>query len=165
MKLNQHLGVIFSLCSALACSANSSFEVQTWRDGAKGAHTIAHDDYCGASVSGVENTALPILNKRGLTASIGLIAGACKDSDWAKLKQHIAEGHELFNHSLTHVGMLEAGSLKPISGWNNEKEIGAAHQLVKDKLGYTMQFMAFYYSSIYININIKLIYISTRFRR
>nr|WP_314902124.1 polysaccharide deacetylase family protein [uncultured Deefgea sp.] len=143
MKLNQHLGVIFSLCSALAISANTSFEVQTWRDGAKAAHTIAHDDYCGGSVSGVENTALPILNERGLKASLGLIAGSCKDGDWAKLKKHIAEGHELFNHSLTHVGMLEAGSLTPIAGWNNEKEIASAHQLVKDKLGYTMQFMAY----------------------
>jgi len=143
MNLNLHLGFLFSLCTALSYSANINFEVQTWRNGAKAAHTIAHDDYCSGSVPGVENTALPILNERGLTASIGLIAGACKDDDWSKLKKHLAKGHELFNHSLTHVGMLEAGSLKTIAGWNNEKEIASAHQLVKDKLGYAMQFMAY----------------------
>ncbi len=143
MRLQQQLGFIFSFFSALACSANTSFEVPSWRDGAKAAHTIAHDDYCGGSVPGVENTALPILNERGLKASLGLIAGSCKDSDWAQLKMHLAAGHELFNHTLTHVGMLEAGSLKAIAGWNNETEIAAAHQLVKDKLGYSMQFMAY----------------------
>ncbi|MGL6039766.1 MAG: polysaccharide deacetylase family protein, partial [Deefgea sp.] len=83
------------------------------------------------------------MNSRGLKASLGLIAGSCKDNDWAKLKKHVADGHELYNHTLTHVGMLEAGSLKPIEGWDNAKEIAAAHQLVKDKLGYTLQFMAY----------------------
>lgn len=136
-------GILFNLCAHLAHSAQTEFEVQTWRDGANAAHTLAHDDYCSGNVNGVEQFALPVLNERGLKASLGLIAGACKDSDWAQLRLHLAQGHELYNHSLSHVGMLEAGTLKTISGWNNEKEIAAAHQLVKTKLGYTMQFMAY----------------------
>ncbi|QLI80881.1 polysaccharide deacetylase family protein [Chitinibacter fontanus] len=121
----------------------ATLQVQTWQGGAKGAHTIAHDDYCSPVTSGIEQNAIPILNQRGLKASLGLIAGSCSDAQWQTLKTRISQGHELFNHTLTHRGMLEPGSLAPISDWDNVKEIVSAQQLVLSKLGYTMHFVAF----------------------
>lgn len=120
-----------------------SLQVHTWQGAAKAAHTIAHDDYCSASTTGIDQYALPILNARGLKASLGLIAGSCTDAQWQTLKERVAQGHELFNHTLTHLGMLEPGSLAPISGWDNLREIVSAQQLVQSKLGYTMHFVAF----------------------
>ncbi|QLG88644.1 polysaccharide deacetylase family protein [Chitinibacter bivalviorum] len=134
----------FALLAFVPLLAHSaSIEVKVWQGGAKAAHTIAHDDYCGWGTTGIEDTAIPILNARGLKASLGLIAGNCKDAQWATLKERVKQGHELFNHTLTHVGMLEAGTLAPIGGWDNVKEVVNAQQLVQSKLGYTMHFIAF----------------------
>lgn len=139
-----------SLRFALSCALvfpvlaqAASLQVQPWQGGAKGAHTIAHDDYCSSVTTGIEQYALPILNERGLKASLGLIAGACKDSDWNMLKTRIGQGHELFNHTFSHVGMYEPGTLTALEGWDNVTQIVNAQQLVQSKLGYTMQFVAF----------------------
>ncbi|WP_373976357.1 polysaccharide deacetylase family protein [Chitinibacter sp. SCUT-21] len=134
-----------ALCLLLlpCISSAANLQIQTWYGGAKGAHTIAHDDYCSSVTTGIEQNAIPILNQRGLKASLGLIAGSCSDAQWQTLKTRIKQGHELFNHTLTHRGMLEPGSLAPISGWDNVKEIVSAQQLVQSKLGYTMHFVAF----------------------
>lgn len=136
--------LVFSLLACLPLLGFAAeIKVQPWQNGAKAAHTIAHDDYCGWGTTGIEAHAMPILNQRGLKASLGLIAGNCSDAQWKILKERIAQGHELFNHTLTHVGMLEPGSLAPISGWDNVKEIVDAQQLVEKKLGYTMHFVAY----------------------
>ncbi|WP_028449922.1 polysaccharide deacetylase family protein [Chitinibacter tainanensis] len=121
----------------------ASLQVQPWPAGAKAAHTIAHDDVCGGNTGGIFQHALPVLQARGLHASLGLIAGLCNEPQWQQLKQALQAGHELFNHTTSHVGMLEPGSLAPIAGWDNLKEIAQAQRLVQAKLDYSMQFVAF----------------------
>lgn len=120
----------------------ASVSATNWLNGAKGAHTLAHDDYC-SNTSGIQRDAIPLLNARGLKASLGVIANLCDETEWSNLQQDAALGHEIFNHTLTHMGEFEAGTVAPIAGWNMETEIKGAHDLVKSKIGIDMSFIGF----------------------
>ncbi|WP_028453858.1 polysaccharide deacetylase family protein [Chitinilyticum litopenaei] len=137
------LATLAALCAGSACAAVDSVSITPWRGNARGAHTIAHDDYCSANTSGIDKHALPILEARGLKAALGVIAKECKPADWVRLKALIDKGHEPFNHTLTHSGELEAGSLAPIKGWDAQREILDAHALMKAQTGYTFTFIGY----------------------
>ncbi|WP_028451540.1 polysaccharide deacetylase family protein [Chitinilyticum aquatile] len=139
------LAALGALWAGSACAAVDAVSITPWRGDARGAHTIAHDDYCSPGVAGIEKYALPILEARGLKAALGVIAKECKPADWARLKELIAKGHEPFNHTLTHSGELEAGTLKPVAGWDARREILDAHALMKTQTGYTYTFIGYPY--------------------
>lgn len=117
-------------------------QVTSWLNGAKGAHTLAHDDYCSPTTSGLEQYALPELNKRGLNASFGVIASNCTEAQWQQMKADAALGHEFFNHTLTHMGEFN-DSAQAMPNWQAEAEIKQAHDLVLAKTGLKLTFVAF----------------------
>lgn len=82
----------------------SSAQVTTWKNGAKGAYSLVHDDYCSMYYGNDPyiNIMDPELKKRGLVAGFGMITGNCSEQHWAAAKQMIANGHEIVSHSRTH---------------------------------------------------------------
>ncbi len=92
------------------CSGNEAdaggftlVELPKWKDGAKAAYSMIHDDACGPGLRGIDQLAVPALNARGLKAGIAPFVEACEEGQlWDMVKQIEAEGHEIVNHSYTH---------------------------------------------------------------
>jgi peptidoglycan/xylan/chitin deacetylase (PgdA/CDA1 family) len=86
--------------------------VATWRGAATAAYSIVHDDLCAEHVRGVFTHALPALERRGLRAGFGAIAGACQERQlWEPLRRLVAAGHDLFSHSFGHPCMTRDAAL------------------------------------------------------
>ncbi|WP_348945862.1 carbohydrate-binding protein [Chitinibacter sp. FCG-7] len=81
-----------------------AIEPSTWKNGAKGAYSLVHDDYC--SMPDNKDPYIQIMNpelkKRGLVAGFGMITGSCSPQHWAAAKEMIANGHEIISHSRSH---------------------------------------------------------------
>lgn len=82
----------------------SSVQVTTWKNGAKGAYSLVHDDYCSMYYGTDPYIKImdPELTKRGLVASFGMITSNCSDQHWAAAKEMMAHGHEIVSHSRNH---------------------------------------------------------------
>ncbi|QLG88646.1 polysaccharide deacetylase family protein [Chitinibacter bivalviorum] len=79
-------------------------QTTTWKNGAKGAYSLVHDDYCSMPIATDPYIKIidPELSKRGLTAGFGMITGSCSEQHWAAAKDFIAHGHEIVSHSRNH---------------------------------------------------------------
>ena len=107
MKPVRHVVTLSALALAGACATPaSSFKldgVATWRGDATAAYSIIHDDLCAPRVQGIFSRAVPELEKRGLYAGFGAIAGACESGRlWPQVEGLVARGHDVFSHSLEH---------------------------------------------------------------
>ena len=82
----------------------TSVKTTTWKNGAKGAYSLVHDDYCSmpAGTDPYIKIMDPELSKRGLVAGFGIITGSCSPQQWAAAKQMIANGHEIVSDSRSH---------------------------------------------------------------
>lgn len=80
----------------------------TYRGDAKAAYTLFHDDLCNPDVDKQIDVADPELTERGLVASFGAIASYCDERDlWDELDVMRSHGHEIVNHSMSHVDLTE----------------------------------------------------------
>ncbi|WP_232522592.1 carbohydrate-binding protein [Chitinibacter sp. GC72] len=82
----------------------NELQVSTWKNGAKGAYSLVHDDYCSMYYGTDPYIQImnPELKKRGLVAGFGMITGSCSPQHWAAAKEMIANGHEIISHSRSH---------------------------------------------------------------
>lgn len=79
-----------------------SARVTPWRDDARAAYSLIHDDLC-AGAEGILAHAVPELRARGLRAGLAAVAGSCEASGIAaRLPELAAEGFEIVNHSYSH---------------------------------------------------------------
>ncbi len=79
-----------------------SVRVTTWRDDARAAYSLIHDDLC-AGAEGILGHAVPELRARGLRAGLATVAGSCQWGNVsASLPQLAADGFEIINHSYSH---------------------------------------------------------------
>ena len=111
------LGVAVLLAASLACAAPhdgsgesptnapavlESASVTAWRDDARGAYSLIHDDLC-AGAEGILAHAVPELRARGLRAGLATVSGSCEASGLAaRLQELAADGFEIVNHSYSH---------------------------------------------------------------
>jgi len=107
MKPPRHGPLALWLLLAGACATPlPSFKmdgVATWRGNATAAYSIIHDDLCTERVQGIFTQATPELERRGLSAGFGAVAGACQSNRlWREVKNLVVRGHDVFNHSLDH---------------------------------------------------------------
>ncbi|WP_410497491.1 carbohydrate-binding protein [Chitinibacter sp. S2-10] len=81
-----------------------SAQITTWKNGAKGAYSLVHDDYCSMYYGNDPYIKIidPELKKRGLVAGFGVITNNCSEQHWTAAKQFIANGHEIVSHSRNH---------------------------------------------------------------
>src|SRR5688572_20089085 len=107
MKPARHPPLTACLLLAAACAPTlPSFKldgVATWRGNATAAYSIIHDDVCAERVQRIFTHAVPELERRGLRAGFGAIAGECQARHlWREVKGLAVRGHDVFSHSLDH---------------------------------------------------------------
>ncbi|MCA9640543.1 MAG: polysaccharide deacetylase family protein [Myxococcales bacterium] len=98
-------------------------ELAKWKDNAKAAYSMIHDDACGPGLRGIDQLAVPALNARGLKAGIAPFVQACEEGQlWDLVKQIEAAGHEIVNHSYTHPEISVANAPTEVVGAKAEFE-------------------------------------------
>jgi peptidoglycan/xylan/chitin deacetylase (PgdA/CDA1 family) len=75
--------------------------VEPWRDGARAAYSLVHEDLCDSS-TGTLRIAVPALRTRGMRAGLATTVTLCSDSGWAALRTLAMEGFEIVNHGWWH---------------------------------------------------------------
>ncbi len=126
------------VCDRTADAGPIRFEkIATWRDDATAAYALVHDDLCGPELRGIDQIAAPMLEARGLVATMGAIAGACEEYQlWDMVRRLQSRGHEIGNHSLDH---------EPVRPHNAAREIDQAKQLLESRLSTPIPFFLFPY--------------------
>ncbi|HVJ21570.1 MAG TPA: polysaccharide deacetylase family protein [Polyangiaceae bacterium] len=82
--------------------------VTPWKENAKAAYTIIHDDLCDVSLDSAFDVADVELNARGLRAGFGAIVGSCVERDlWSRMETLRQHGHEIVCHSWSHPNLVE----------------------------------------------------------
>ncbi len=79
--------------------------IATWKNNAKGAYNLIHDDFGDAGVIGINNYADTMTFNRGIKITFGAITRSCEQNPamYAKANEMIYQhGHEIINHSHTH---------------------------------------------------------------
>jgi Secretion system C-terminal sorting domain/Polysaccharide deacetylase/PA14 domain len=82
----------------------------TWKDNARAAYTIVHDDFGDVTTLGITRYADTIAYNRGIKFSFGAITKACDDKDWSDARRLMGHGHEIINHSHSHKCSYQSGS-------------------------------------------------------
>lgn len=146
----------FILILIAAYSANSqTATVTTWKNEAKGAYSIIHDDYGSYVVDGIWQYADTIASNRGIKFTIGAISSDCETNrningysnpyEYAKDVMIAKHNHEIISHSHTHTcavgnlwnpcnmgvgkGWAESGDFaNEIIGCTNSIEKGTGHK-------------------------------------
>jgi peptidoglycan/xylan/chitin deacetylase (PgdA/CDA1 family) len=110
--------------------------VATWKDNAKGAYTIIHDDACDYTLDSLFMVADPELTQRGLRAAFGAIVERCQERSppptrkvWGQLEVLRQHGHEIINHSWDHKDIVMEAAMAPLS-----LEIDQANQVLDENL-------------------------------
>src|SRR6188768_875273 len=118
--------------------------VAVWKDDAKGAYTIIHDDICDWPIDSLFDVAEPELSKRGLNSAFGAIVLRCQERKlWPKLEVLRQHGHEVINHTWDHKDIVEEAAMAPLS-----LEMDQANQVLNDNLvGQRTSFFIFPYDS------------------
>jgi hypothetical protein len=112
-------------------------KIATWRDDAKAAYSMIHDDMCGGGLAGIDQIAVPELFERGLVAGLGPFVQACdENSKWDVVLDAEAKGNEIISHSYGH---------PEVNASNMEKEICEAKVAFDAKLAHPVSFYIFPY--------------------
>jgi hypothetical protein len=103
-------------CPAEGDAGGFTFDkIPVWRDDAKAAYTMIHDDMCGRELRGIDRMAVPALALRGLTAGVGPFVDACAtDGLWGMVRAVEAKGNEIVNHSWTHPNITALNAYKEV---------------------------------------------------
>ncbi len=81
---------------------NDEIKIAPWLNGAKGAYTIMHDDFCMAHASGIAEFADSIATAHSIVFDFPVVTNHCDSADWSIAKDLIKRGHEISNHSHNH---------------------------------------------------------------
>ncbi len=125
-------------CRSRADAGAFAFEkVAPWRDDATAAYAIVHDDLCSPELRGIDQIAVPALEARGLTATMGAIVGHCDEYKlWGLVRDLERRGHEIGNHSFSHV-VIRPG--------NVDREVIESKRLLDAHLARPVSFFLFPY--------------------
>lgn len=137
--------------------------IANWKNNAKGAYSIIHDDYGNTGVDGIWQYADTIASNRGIKFTFGAISGDCEvfrnvngqptPYAYAKNVMMAQHNHEIINHSHTHTCAVGRG-WSPCSGtgwgevvgapmWNTE--LNTSHSSIITGTGFTPRYFIFPY--------------------
>jgi peptidoglycan/xylan/chitin deacetylase (PgdA/CDA1 family) len=115
----------------------------TWKDNAKAAYTIVHDDFGDESTAGITQYADMIAYNRGIKFCFGAITSACNATDWANARNMMTHGHEVINHSHSHRCSYQPGwcsSNNIYTPSNFAVELDGSTNLIEQNTGYRPRF-------------------------
>lgn len=91
---------MLSFVAVMVGCSDHSFERQLsiprWKDNKRGAVSLTFDDW----TSGHPSIVVPELRRRGMVGTFNVITGNV--ADWTPLREAVASGNEVANHSVTH---------------------------------------------------------------
>ncbi|MBN1980702.1 MAG: polysaccharide deacetylase family protein [Chitinivibrionales bacterium] len=92
-----------------------------WKNNAKSAYSIMHDDFCESMTNGLVKYAYQEADKYGFHLAYGAIVSSCEGNSqhWAVMKDIITRGHEIVSHTYTH----PAGGILNLTGEKLNHEI------------------------------------------
>ncbi len=164
----------FILMLVVAYSATSqTVSVTTWKDEAKGAYSIIHDDFGSSVAEGIWQYADTIAGNRGIKFSFGALTSECEIErningysgpyEYAKevmIKKH---GHEIIAHSHTHGCAVGGADWSPCNadGWaqtpdNFAVEILQCTKSIEDGTGHRPRYYIYPYDRFNKAANDKL---------
>jgi hypothetical protein len=131
MRKNFYLLLSATLFSFVAAAQTPTAAIALWKNDAKGAYSVIHDDYGDVGVDGIWQYADTMYYNRSLKFTFGAITSSCEAlrtvkgyaSPFAYAKSVMIEqhGHEIINHSHTHTCALNRGwSPCDITGWGED---------------------------------------------
>jgi peptidoglycan/xylan/chitin deacetylase (PgdA/CDA1 family) len=122
--------------------------VATWRNNAKAAYTIIHDDTCDTSAIGEFEHADPILTAHGLHGTFGANPGTCdSEKRWDKVKTLADHGHDVINHDFNHYCIGDSCASDENPTMDFATQIDKAHQELTDHIGHEPRYFIFPYDS------------------
>lgn len=129
-----NISVFLLLCIVTGCFKPTIKEVSIakWKNNAKAAYTVIHDDLCDTVCSGIYEYADTIAYNRGLKFGSGAIVKKCVDEGeymWEHVKTLVSHGHEIAIHSWDHGSPIDLG-WQPES-WSVDTDVVMAKELVE----------------------------------
>lgn len=161
--MKTQLTLICVLANLLLVSQNVPSNIANWKNNAKGAYSIIHDDYGNVGVDGIWQYADTIASNRGLKFTFGAIASDCETLRningeaspyaYAKNVMMAQHNHEIINHSHTHTCAVNRG-WSPCNGtgwgetvgglsWNTE--LNTSHSSIITGTGFQPRYFIFPY--------------------
>lgn len=144
---------------------NPTGEITTWKNNAKGAYTIIHDDYGDTGVDGIWQYADTICANRGIKFTFGAIANSCEtnrningySSPYAYAKNVMMDqhNHEIMSHSHTHDCAVGNAGWSPcdanvgdawgedVNGANFQQQVVEAHNSITTNTGFEPKYYIF----------------------
>ena len=159
--------VLFGLLPFIMLGQSPTGEIATWKNDAKGAYTIIHDDYGDPGVDGIWQYADTICFNRGIKFTFGAIANACESTrgingfsnpyGYAKDVMMAQHNHEIISHSHTHDCAVGNAGWSPcdegigeawgedVNGANFQQQIREAHNSIENNTGFTPKYYIYPY--------------------
>src|SRR6478735_1171872 len=110
---------------------NPSTTFAPWRNNAKGAYSLIHDDFGDPIVSGIENYADTIAFNRGVKFTFGAITGSCDAADWVNANRLVSHGHEVMSHTHNHYCAMDPGWCSTQTWANFATELDQSTNLIQ----------------------------------
>ncbi|MFQ3575280.1 MAG: carbohydrate-binding protein [Cytophagales bacterium] len=153
------------LSLTILCAQSFPVDIARWKNNAKGAYNIIHDDYGDAGVDGIQFYADSMNANRGLKMTFGAITSTCewRSVNWKGTNRNMyfiakemveQRGHEIINHSHTHscaVNNSNCGGVGTNHGWSTmtphrmDIEITQSTNSIRDNTGYTPKYYIYPY--------------------
>ena len=169
MKKSLLFSVAHLIGMSMLYAQTPSTTIATWKNDAKGAYNIIHDDFGDGGVIGIQDYADTMHFNRGLKFTFGAITSACEADPaiYVKAKAMITDhGHEIINHSHTHscaIGSANCGGTGDNYEWavagNTNAfniEVDYAHNSIQTGTGYAPRFYIFPYDQFNNDANVYL---------
>jgi peptidoglycan/xylan/chitin deacetylase (PgdA/CDA1 family)/phage-related protein len=120
-----------------AYAQNPTVSFAAWKDNAKAAYTIVHDDFGDATTGGIVKYADTIAFNRNVRFSFGAITSVCDGNDWSDARRLINHGHEIVNHSHSHYCSHDPGwcATKVYSSADFGVELDGSTNLIEQNTG------------------------------
>ena len=125
---------------------NPRVSIAPWPGTAVAAYTLIADDFCGGLAG--QNHADTIMANRGMGMAFGAMVASCDDAAWAQARGMISRGHEIINHSWSHMcaTTVERRGSGPTYGPELfAQEYGQSTQGIEQNLGVRPTFFIFPY--------------------
>jgi peptidoglycan/xylan/chitin deacetylase (PgdA/CDA1 family) len=110
-------------------------KVARWKNNAKAAYTIIHDDLCNTECSGIYENADTIAFNRGLRFGSGAIVKMCEDEGdymWEHLRTLASHGHEIIAHSWDHGSPVDLGWVP--ESWSVDTDVVMAKEVIENNI-------------------------------
>ena len=125
---------------------NPRVSIAPWPGTAVAAYTLIADDFCGGLAG--QNHADTIMANRGMGMAFGAMVASCDDAAWAQARGMISRGHEIINHSWSHMcatTVERCGSGPTYGPEAFAQEYGQSTQGIERNLGVRPTFFIFPY--------------------